>query len=227
MSASGQNDPRLGSRNEAGWLAYELHDGLLQWIISARMNIENVASQLSKLGAAPEAIQRQVVQTQRFLEEAIDEGRLLIKFLDDQAHDEPSPLATELYRFLDLIEVDAEAAGQRIVFESVPEDWPQLSAPQAWNVLRILQQAIGNAIRHAGPCEIRLRCDMLDARLCRIVVADTGAGFDRESFRSEVDHFGLPGMEHRARLMGGSLDIASAPGKGTVLTLVIPLVESV
>jgi signal transduction histidine kinase len=58
----------------------------------------------------------------------------------------------------------------------------------------------------------------------RLVVEDDGEGFQAgNSFASAVGHFGLMGMRERAQALGGTLEVASAPGKGTRLVMTAPM----
>jgi signal transduction histidine kinase len=89
-------------------------------------------------------------------------------------------------------------------------------------LLRILQEALSNVRRHAGVDRARLtiRCEGGE-----IVaqVEDTGRGFDiASSARHRGPHFGLATMRERAEGVGGKLEVRSAPGGGTVVTVRLP-----
>jgi NarL family two-component system sensor histidine kinase YdfH len=58
-----------------------------------------------------------------------------------------------------------------------------------------------------------------------VVVRDDGAGFDVEAVAGLAGHYGLRGLRERARLLGGTLDVTSAPGQGTTIRLTVPRVE--
>jgi signal transduction histidine kinase len=82
-------------------------------------------------------------------------------------------------------------------------------------VVRIAQESLTNVRRHAGArgAEVSLK---RDGEAWVLVVSDDGEGFDPSAHRPG---FGLLGMEERARLLGGSLDVKSAPGAGTRIVL--------
>jgi PAS domain S-box-containing protein len=90
------------------------------------------------------------------------------------------------------------------------------------------RELVMNALRHAGPCEIRVKVRR-DGRDIRLDVRDTGEGFDlskADLFRvGEKGGFGLFNLRERSQGLGGSVAIKSAPGKGTQATVRIPLVE--
>jgi signal transduction histidine kinase len=89
-------------------------------------------------------------------------------------------------------------------------------------LFRIAGEALTNVRKHAGAREASLRLDMVRGRL-RLTVADAGAGFRMRGARRRG--FGLMGIEDRARLVGGRATIRSTPGRGTTVTVTVPLVE--
>ena len=92
-----------------------------------------------------------------------------------------------------------------------------MSDLQAWNLSRVVQQAVNNAIQHAGPCSISIR-PRINKQTFEVEIRDDGAGFDSaESIAT--GHFGLSGMEHRAHLLSGELQVESQVGLGTMIRL--------
>lgn len=89
-------------------------------------------------------------------------------------------------------------------------------------LFRITQEAINNVIKHARATEVEVALGRRGNRLV-LEVKDDGVGF------SELDvgkgSFGLPSMRERVTQLGGSLDIQSAPGSGTIVTATIPVPE--
>jgi two-component system, NarL family, sensor histidine kinase UhpB len=106
---------------------------------------------------------------------------------------------------------------------AVPEALPTLSAEQALGVYRIAQEAVLNAVRHADTHSVRVVVRTEPNRV-RLIVADDGRGFDTRAVASKS--LGLLGMEQRAIAVGGTLEIDSAPGRGTRVSFVCPLAGS-
>jgi signal transduction histidine kinase len=82
---------------------------------------------------------------------------------------------------------------------------------------RICQEALTNAARYARATQVSVSLHESGDAL-ELVVADNGAGFDLDRYRTPEErkkHFGLVSMSERASLAGGRLDIATAPGAGT------------
>ena len=96
---------------------------------------------------------------------------------------------------------------------------PRLDAPPdvVENVLRIVREAVTNAARHGHAPSITLR-GWRDEAL-HVVVEDDGAGFDPEAV---TRGFGLVSMRERAAALHGSLDLRSAPGRGTRVEVTLP-----
>jgi len=98
--------------------------------------------------------------------------------------------------------------------------------PEAELVLfRIVQEALRNVWRHSGASRAEVGVEF-GAGTVRVYVRDDGKGFEvrREMGASAKDgKLGLAGMEERARLLGGRLDVDSKPGKGTTITVDVPV----
>jgi signal transduction histidine kinase len=86
---------------------------------------------------------------------------------------------------------------------------------------RIVQEAVANAARHGNATDASVVIERAHDRV-RLVVEDTGAGFDLEKAQRSGG-LGLRGMRERAELLGGSLSIETAPGKGTSIRVEVPL----
>lgn len=99
-----------------------------------------------------------------------------------------------------------------------------VSEETALSIYRIAQEALHNAIQHADASEIAVRLTQYPDRL-RMTITDDGRGIpqgaDLRRFVAE-GHLGLAGMRERATMIGGHLDLQSAPDYGTVVILEVP-----
>jgi signal transduction histidine kinase len=88
-------------------------------------------------------------------------------------------------------------------------------------LLRIAQEAVINAVRHAQPSniEIHLHCEADTLQLC---IVDDGCGMQQQPKQSEQSGFGLNNMRERAEAIGGSWKIDTNPGSGTRVSVKIP-----
>jgi PAS domain S-box-containing protein len=106
----------------------------------------------------------------------------------------------------------------QFVTEAVPDGIP----PQlALCCYRVMQESLGNIVRHSGAKEARVELRTAGSQLL-LIVSDEGKGFDVEATRA-VSGLGLVSMNERVRLMNGSFEIRSTPGKGTRIELSLPL----
>jgi signal transduction histidine kinase len=104
---------------------------------------------------------------------------------------------------------------------------PELEADDEHQILRIAQEAVSNALRHADASRVRVflgteRGEDSPAALV-MRVADDGRGFDPTARAVRARRLGLTSMNERAASMGGSLTITSAPDQGTTVELRVPL----
>jgi len=89
---------------------------------------------------------------------------------------------------------------------------------------RIIDEGVNNISRHANASEVWLKVEQAKDEL-RIQLRDDGIGFNMDG-EIPAGHYGLQGMHERAELVGGSLEISSAPGAGTTLNVVLPLKDT-
>ncbi len=180
----------------------DMHDGLGSSLLSALVAVEqgNMAHE-------------KVVEV---LRECVDDLRLVIDSLEPVGHDLVSLLATMRYRLGKRL----QTGGLKLdwdVQDLPPLDW--LEPPDALHVLRLMQEALNNVLKHARASRVRL-VTRHHGSYVEIRVEDDGAGFDLQS----VQHGrGLKSQIKRAQRLGGKLRIDSAPGMGTRLTLRLPV----
>lgn len=193
-------------------LAFELHDGFAQQLTGAMLNFEAFeALQQSDTERARESYRRAV----QLLRESIAESRRLVGGLRPPVLDEFGIVPAIDH----LVEQNRQEDGPRI--ELLADLKVQrLAHPLETAVFRILQEMLTNARRHSQSDRIRVELRDSDCRL-QIAVEDWGVGFDPEQVKE--GHFGLKGVQERARLLGGSASIESSPGNGTRIEIELPL----
>ena len=97
-----------------------------------------------------------------------------------------------------------------------------LATPVHHEVIMVTREAVNNAVQHSGAAGIDI-CVRREERLIIIEVRDDGAGMDtRPEDQPDDGHFGIIGMRERVKRLGGSLEIESARGVGTVVRLQVP-----
>jgi PAS domain S-box-containing protein len=199
---------------ERGRLARDLHDDIGQALTALKIQLES----LPRPGA--EALRTRLdecVETTRHTLERVRQLSLSLRppQLDDLG------LAAALRSHLDR---QAQVAGLTSHFDSL--EAPQEIAPETETAcFRVAQEAINNVLRHARARNLWLRLFMAGGRLA-LSVRDDGRGFDVESVRRRAGvaaSLGLVGMEERTALVGGSFDLRSTSGQGTVMLATFPL----
>jgi signal transduction histidine kinase len=194
---------------ERNRLARELHDSVSQKLFGLVLSAEAAATMLERNGSGA---REQVARLGELAHDALAELRELIFELRPASLEEDG-LAATLRKHVEMLErVHDRAIEMRVTgsARTAPED--------AAEVLRIAQEAMTNALRHAGAARIEVRIHARDGRLT-LTVADDGAGFDPDAPGLRSRRLGLTSMEERARALGGTLAIVSRPGEGTTVTL--------
>lgn len=195
-------------------IARELHDGLGQELLVAR----NRALLALAAPDLPEAGRTQLEALSSTLGASLDSLRTL-------SHD-LTPHQLEHLGFepalRSMVEATAAATGLPIAYHA--DALPRVLAHEAaLNVYRAVQEALANVVRHSQASQASVHVTVHGARL-RVVVADDGCGFDvrRDADGSLLGGFGLTGIRERASLLGGSVDVVSATGRGSSVHLEIP-----
>ena len=102
-------------------------------------------------------------------------------------------------------------------------DEPELDDAVKITIFRIVQESLNNVIKHSHATNVNIKIDYREKE-ARILVRDNGMGFDMDSVQSRIGRvsLGLAGMEERAMLMGGEVQIHSRPNYGTEVEARIP-----
>ncbi|HST26289.1 MAG TPA: GAF domain-containing sensor histidine kinase [Gaiellaceae bacterium] len=199
----------LSTIEERKRLARELHDSVTQTLFSIGLTAE-AASELVE--ADPDKARAQLGRLQELTRAAMQEMRSLI-FELRPAELEAEGLAAALRKHVEVLtrlhpqEIDLRADGER----RLPPDVER-------GLLRIAQEALGNALRHSGAAHVAIELAARDGRVS-LSVADDGSGFDPEEAATRSRRLGLTSMRERAEALGGSLSIRSVPGTGTTVTV--------
>jgi signal transduction histidine kinase len=169
----------------------------------------------------PPDVAASLAQILSYLNQAADEGRQLIRFVEGLPAGETVNVVDTLEKTCDLLTRKTTAGRPQIIFQRPDHPWPQLLPKTAWTVVRIVQQAAQNSVRHSGAGHLVVTLSgTCDAGL-KVVVRDDGHGFDPTG--EFPGHYGLKSMRQRAREIGLELTIESHPGGGgTRISLAIP-----
>jgi signal transduction histidine kinase len=200
----------LSVLSERNRLALELHDAVSQKLFSMVLTAEAVTTLLDR---DTSAARERVARLRELAEEALGELRSLIDELRPPDLDRdglPGALRkqVEVLEGLHGIEIELD------VDEAVAAE----ASERDLQILRIAQEALQNALRHAGAGRISVRLAPLDGGLA-LEVEDDGVGFVPDDPQLRSRRLGLTSMEERAERLGGRLEIKSSPTAGTTVRL--------
>ncbi|MGE0454469.1 MAG: PAS domain-containing protein [Vicinamibacteria bacterium] len=188
-------------------IARDLHDQIGQALTAVKLNLESVARQ-----ATLEAARERVPKAVKIVDEAIAQARDLSLDLRPSLLDDLG-LPAALRWYVDRQTRDAGIEGH-VATNGIEERLPQEVEIACF---RLAQEAVTNVLRHARARRVWVELRRSGAGV-ELRVRDDGAGFDTAEARARAASgacMGLSGMEERARLAGGRLEVASAPGSGT------------
>ena len=194
-----------------GHLARELHDQVAQPLVSLVVEIHDLVSSsdlqdpslvvLTRLEDRVRAILR---NTREMLVDLRGQGEIRLNFRE--------VLKNQLSR-------TAISGGATVPTLQVSSSWPErINGWAAFNLLRIVQEAVANALRHGRAGRIDIILSTSTRKEALVVVVDDGAGIG-----DAQPGIGMIGMSERAVILGGKLSVASRLGGGTRLEARIPL----
>jgi signal transduction histidine kinase len=205
---------------ERSRLARDLHDGPIQTLIGLNLQMGMLASEGSPAGPAvsPSPIQQ-----------SIEEMRIEVRGLLTELRQTCAELRPPM---LDMLGLDAairalagewaKQHGVAVRMDIAPEgNLGPIPDEVSLNLYHVVQEALANVARHAAAQTVIISFQHTPGRLA-LTIEDDGLGFDPDKTlpsATAYGHFGLAGMRERISLIGGNIDLLSAPGKGTRISI--------
>ena len=212
-----------GVAQERERLAHELHDTVAQNLSSIQMLLHSAEQDVRASGLPEDKVQaplRKMETARRAASNNLAETRAMIAALA------PAPLTESSLRdALVRVAGDFGEAGELDIGVEVDGEAVPLPMRVEAGLLRIAQGAVSNVINHAGASIARITLTYAPDEV-RLDVVDNGRGFDVNAQGlkpSGLGHLGLDAMRSRAVELGGKLEIESAPGGPTALTVAVPV----
>jgi signal transduction histidine kinase len=197
---------------ERGRLARELHDAMSQSLFSLQLSAET-ASRLLRTDA--ERAEAELDTVQQLARQIVAELRSVVEGLRPADLERDGLVAVLRSQFA----IAGRAHGVAVEVDAA--DVPELDPDDEHQVLRIVQEAVTNALRHAKAARVVVTlADERGALVAR--VTDDGVGFDPSARVLRARRLGLTSMQDRAEALGGTLFIDSTPGRGTTVELRVP-----
>jgi NarL family two-component system sensor histidine kinase YdfH len=198
--------------NERQRMARELHDTLAQGLAGLVLQLE--AADLHLASGHPGRAQTIIQQAMTRARAALAESRRAIDGLRKRLPDDLEvTIPAEVEHFV-------SATGIPCPLEiSLPESLPEIVRTL---VFRTVAEGLTNIARHAQAHHARVAIRSEGSTLL-VEIGDDGVGFDSAHDSERMGHYGLTGLRERARQAGGTLEIESAEGRGSILKMRIPL----
>jgi signal transduction histidine kinase len=203
-------------------LSRDLHDGPTQSISAVAMRINFARKMIEK---DPQKLRHELEVIEELARQTVTEIRTMLFTL--------RPLALETQGLVPALQMLVEKLQERgdtqIKIHDVGNATERMDANQSAVIFYIIEEALGNACKHAKASVIDVRM-WVESKLFVAQIRDDGVGFDAEAVQSTYESrtsLGMVNMRERAELVDGSLDIRSVDGQGTTVTLVVPLRERV
>lgn len=209
LSAQGREAAVARERNR---IARDIHDTLAQGFTGIIVQLE-AAEDASRRGLGP-AAEQHVVTARNLARESLSEARRSVQALRPQSL-EKGGIAHALRALFDKLTEGVSLSGDfRVLGEprALPADWEE-------NLFRIAQECLTNVLRHAQASSVHATIRFGEEEVS-LQFDDDGRGFDPAA-RSEG--YGLLGMRERVGAMGGQMEVVSSRGRGTRVSIGLPL----
>jgi signal transduction histidine kinase/PAS domain-containing protein len=204
---------QLAVLEERQRLARELHDSVTQALYSVTLYAD--AARMAFSAQKWEALERNLQEVRNMSREAMYDMRLLVFEL------RPFMLETEGLASALRARLAAVEGRSGLKTEVLVEDERRLPIKIEEELYRIAQEALNNVVKHAGATQVRIHL-RYDENTVSLEMNDDGRGFEPEAAH-QSGGFGLQGIHERVQQLGGTLNIESAPLRGTRLSVRIPL----
>jgi signal transduction histidine kinase len=201
------------SELEKSALSRELHDELGGLLVAARMDLSWLQQ---RLPTSDPGIEQRFKRIHESLSAGVDLKRRVVEELRPTLLDNMGLFTALRWQFKET----CRRAGLKCT-ESIPESEPKFNPDAAIGVFRIAQEALTNILKHAEAKSADLAIGM-EGDTFVLRVSDDGKGIPPSRLQTVTSH-GLASMRHRIAALGGSWDVRSPGGGGTVVTALIPL----
>jgi signal transduction histidine kinase len=200
---------RLTVLEERERIGMELHDGVIQSLYALGMHLDLVRAsgdiQADDLQATINGLNGVIEDIRRYILNLKSASRHAYSFRDSFKR-----MAAHLH-IPDTVKIDIDA----------PSGPPPFTPATFESLCLISNEVLSNAVRHSNASHIRIVARQTDHHY-QITISDNGQGFNLQS-AARQNGLGLRNIQQRARLHGGKVNIQTAPGEGTTLTITVPV----
>lgn len=199
----------VAQEKEREEIGHELHDNVNQVLTTVKLYLELALH-------SPEAREELISKSMQLVMKSINEIRSL-------SHDLSAPtlgtrsLIDSIYA---LIETVSNSTGIKILFDH-SSCYASLVMDQKLAIYRITQEQLNNIVKHARASTVSIILSQTDKQTM-LIIKDNGKGFNTFEKRNGI---GLNNIISRAKVFNGNVDIESAPGKGCLLMVTLPIIK--
>jgi len=205
----------LAVLEERNRIARDMHDTFAQNLGGVALQLDSIKMQFTDI---PPLLLQKLDQTSQMIRYSLAEAYravrdLRARILETRELAEALPEIAEQTTAGSGVVLDIQLKGTARRLPSIAED----------NLLRIFQEMMANAVKHARARKISVEL-AFDTTSLTLRVADDGCGFDAEkAFSLGEGHYGLLGMQERVERLGGRMSLKSQPGEGTEILVQVPM----
>jgi signal transduction histidine kinase len=197
---------------ERARLSRGLHDELGGLLLAARMDV----TWMQQHAAGDDAdVRKRLERLKQVLDQGIDLKRRVVEELRPTLLDTMGLLAALRWQS----EETCRRANLRCT-ERFPDEEPQFNRAGAIALFRVVQEALANVAKHARASEVDIALELTDHDVI-VTVRDNGVGAQPADLNRPRSH-GIAGLRHRVQVLGGRLEISSAPKRGTTIRAWVP-----
>lgn len=209
----------LSTLEERQRLSRELHDGMAQYLGNVAVRASATEELLAQ--GKPDKAQQQLARLREASEKAyLDLRQFMLGLRTDIS--ESSSLVDALHKYVKMVSEQEKVRIRLELPDNVKID--RLEPAVEVQAIRIIQEALSNALKHARPKHITVKFHVESDGLA-VTVQDDGRGFEISKVSARRGHFGLQTMRERAESVGGKLTIDTSIGKGTSVTVCLPIIK--
>jgi PAS domain S-box-containing protein len=197
-------------------IAYELREDLVQNLAAIKMELQSLTNATNSL---PENVHSRIESVMKMIGSAVDNVKVFSHEL------RPSMLESlGLPAALEVVTKEMIGYGQPEIVVKTNGAKRRLPDEIETSLFRIAQEALTNIRKHSGATQAKVNVGFLKTGI-RLTISDNGKGFDTEHTpETKLDNgYGLINMEERAHQIGGEIKIKSVLGRGTIITVTVPL----
>ena len=205
----------LAQEEERKKISRELHDEIAQTLTGINVRLAALRTEAT---VNTKGLQEKISSTQRIVEKSVEIVHRFARELRPTLLDDLG-LIPALHSFVKTFSKQTRVHVRLTVYAAVE----QLDSVQRTVLYRVAQEALTNVARHAHASQVNVNIQKLPRAVC-LTIKDNGKSFqvDRVLHAKKNKRLGLLGMRERVEMVGGSLRVESAPGRGTSIRAVIP-----